>query len=81
MKEIPKGNVLALCEGMARNGTLLSKHFNKIDIIDIKPSFGESPEEKRGKLFNSNLANLGSFVEKEQYKFIFGNWALCYLGY
>ena len=40
--------VLTLCEGISRNGTLLSQFFNMIDVCDIKPSFGKIPSHKQG---------------------------------
>ena len=35
--------VLDICGGIGRNGKLLAEHFEKIDILDLEPSFGSTP--------------------------------------
>ena len=42
--------VLDICGGIGRNGKLLKHHFNKIDILDLYPSFGQIPKENQGRL-------------------------------
>lgn len=66
---------------MSRNGVLLQNYFKKIDVCDIKPSFGKIPKQMRGMLFKTNLKDIGDFVDAKTYDLIFANWGLCYIGF
>jgi hypothetical protein len=52
------GRVLDLCGGIARCGNVLEEHFDLIDVLDLKPSFGNISQIKQGRLFKGNLKNL-----------------------
>ena len=64
-----------------RNGVFLSQYFKKIDICDIKPSFCNLATDKQGKMFKTNLKDIGKFIIPNSYDFIFGNWSLCYISF
>ena len=80
-KKYQGGTVLTLCEGLCRNGVFLSQYFKKVDICDIKPSFGNLATDKQGKMFKTNLKDIGKFIIPNSYDFIFGNWSLCYISF
>lgn len=48
--QISGGHVLDLCGGIARCEQILSNLFEKIDICDLFPSFGNTIKEKQGHL-------------------------------
>ena len=54
--------VLDICGGLGRNGDLLQRHFNKIDILDLQPDFGTIPPEKQGKLITAGLQHIGQHI-------------------
>ena len=60
---------------------MLSKRFSRIDNLDLKPCWGEIPEEKQGALITSNLKDIGDHLSEREYDCIFGCWALCYINY
>ena len=60
---------------------MLDSRFDMHDVFDLNPSWGEVPEHKRGSLINCNLKDFASHVKILNYDCIFGNWALCYLGW
>ena len=57
---------------MGRNLALLQKYFDKIDVVDIKPSFGNIPIEKKGISFKMNLRDIAALKSNNTYDFIFG---------
>ena len=73
--------VLDICGGIGRYGKLLKVLFSKIDVLDLKPSFGDIPVLKQGKLMPANLRDIDQHIWYHSYDCIFGNWALCYIGY
>lgn len=73
--------VLDLCGGISRYGSLLSELYERIDIYDLAPSFGKIPLKKQGRLIEANLKDIGENLGYAEYDCIFGNWALCYIGY
>ena len=70
-----------LCGGMSRCSPILTGLFDTVDVCDLKPSFGDTPPGKRGRLITSNLKDIGEHIQFQKYSCIYGNWALCYLGY
>ena len=72
---------LDLCGGISRCSEILCPLFDMIDVCDLQPSFGDMPQEKRGELIVSNLKDIKYYMEYGEYDVIFGNWALCYIGY
>ena len=73
--------VLDICGGIGRYGKLLKVLFSKIDLLDLKPSFGDIPVSKQGKLMPANLRDIDRHISYHSYDCIFGNWALSYIGY
>ena len=72
--------VLDICGGIGRNGELLAEHFEKVDILDLEPSFGSTPPEKYGRLIEANLRDINEYIKETQYDCYFGSWTLCYIG-
>lgn len=50
--------VLDICGGISRCGSILSNMFDKIDVCDLLPSFGQIAPEKQGELITSNLKDI-----------------------
>ena len=73
--------LLDLCGGMGKIGSALQNRYDYIDVFDISPSFGDIEAEKRGKLIRFNLKDIGDLQIYEEYDLVFGNWALCYVGF
>ena len=66
---------------MARCASIYAQNYHKVDVFDLKPSYGELKEEKKGNLITGNLRDFGRLVKETTYDTIIGNWSLCYLGY
>lgn len=82
IKEQVRGSrVLDICGGISRCGSILSNLFDEVDVCDLSPSFGNLPSEKQGRLIKSNLKDIGQHIRGRHYDCIFGNWALCYIGF
>jgi hypothetical protein len=66
---------------MGRCGDMLAQLFKSIDIIDLKPSFGQLDETKCGKLIKANLKDINGMLEPNHYDCVFGSWAISYIGF
>jgi len=55
--------------------------FEQHDVFDLKPGWGDIPEERRGNLIMGNFKDFQKNIEFGSYDCILANWALCYLGY
>ena len=73
--------ILDLCGGMARCSSIYANRYHKVDVLDLKPRYGELAEEKKGNLITGNLRDVGRLVKEATYDTIIANWSLCYLGY
>ena len=73
--------ILDLCGGMARCASVYASKYQKVDVLDLKPSYEDLAEEKKGNLITGNLRDVGRLLKGATYDTIIGNWSLCYLGY
>ena len=58
VKDFSGERVLDICGGLGRNSELLAKRFKKIDILDLKPDFSNTPLDNQGTLIEANLKDI-----------------------
>ena len=66
---------------MSRYGNELCENFDKVSVLDIKPSFGDIPVSKQGELIQSNFKDIGDHIQLDKYDCLYLNWSLCYIRY
>ena len=81
-RQLIKGEMMIdFCGGSSRCGEDYCKAFNKVSVLDLKPSWGKIPLRKQGTLIKANFKDIGYHIEPDQYDFMLLNWSFCYINY
>ena len=65
-RHLIKGDeMIDICGGSSRCGENYCKTFNKVSVLDLKPSWGKIPPRKQGTLIKANFKDIGYHIKPD----------------